>query len=122
MGRSGVSHLFATEWKRTQQTLAPLAERCKAPITEVGAAEIEGLVARLLELPAGSIAVVAGHSNTVPAIVRRLGASIDGTIATPQGEMLPDSEYRRAMLLVLPPPTAPGRVPQRTLELSIGPD
>src|SRR5262245_5523111 len=64
LGDAGVTHLFASEFARTQQTLAPLAERCGKTVAAVGAADVAGLAKQLKALPAGSTAVVAGHSNT----------------------------------------------------------
>jgi len=65
------------------------------------------LALKLLELPAGSVAVVAGHSNTIPALATLLGGTILGTEATAQGPMLSDSEYGR--LFVLTPGIEEGR-------------
>jgi len=120
LARAGVTHLFATELKRTQQTLAPLSKQCGAAVTVVPVADSAKLADALLALPAGSVAVIAGHSNTVPALVRRLGGTIERTTTTDRGEMLPDEEYGRVMMLVLPPPTATDRKAERTLELHAG--
>jgi phosphohistidine phosphatase SixA len=120
LSRSGASRLFATEWKRTQQTLAPLAERSGARVEIVPAGRPEELMARLLELPTGATAVVAGHSNTIPDLVRRLGGRLEGLVATATGESLPDPEYGRVVLLVLPPPGSSDRRALRTLELHVG--
>lgn len=67
-----VSALFATEYKRTQQTLAPLARALGTTPVLLDAADLNGLVARLRALPPGSRAVVASHSNLVHVIVERL--------------------------------------------------
>jgi len=120
LARSGVTHLFATEWKRTSQTLEPLARRTRAPIEVVPAGSPDELIARLLALPAGATAVVAGHSNTIPALARRLGGTIAGTTSGPQGDSLADAEYGRLVLLVLPAPGSPHRRALRTIELHVG--
>ena len=73
----------------------------------VPGAKTAELAVKLLELPAGSLAVVAGHANTVPAIATLLGGTILGTEATAQGPMLPDSEYGR--IFVLTPGIEEGR-------------
>ena len=72
LGRAGVTHLYASEFRRTRATLEPLSLVCGAAIQTVSARDPEALVSALAELPRGSLAVVAGHSNTVPALVHLL--------------------------------------------------
>ncbi len=62
-------------------------------------AKTPDLAVKLLELPAGSVAVVAGHANTVPALATLLGGTILGTETTAQGPMLSDSDYGRMFVL-----------------------
>jgi phosphohistidine phosphatase SixA len=70
----GVTAIFATEFQRTRRTVEPLATRLRLPIVAVPASDTAGLVARIrTEQPRG-IVVVSGHSNTVPEILRALGA------------------------------------------------
>jgi phosphohistidine phosphatase SixA len=73
LGKAGVTHLFASEYARTQATLAPLAGALGLKVETVPAGESARQVAALRALPPGSVAVVAGHSNTVPALVEALG-------------------------------------------------
>lgn len=115
---AGVTHLFATEFKRTQQTLAPLAAKCGRTVSVIPAASMQQQVAALLDLPPGSVAVVAGHSNTIPALVRALGGTVDDLEAGPDGELLPD--YGRLLLVTR---SAGDRGPQgalRTIRLQAG--
>ncbi len=120
LGPAGVTHLFVTEFVRTQETLAPLATSVGKPLERVAASASNELVAKLRALPPGSVAVVAGHSNTVPAIVRALGGTIDGTMNGAQGEMLPDDEYGRLIEVVLPPAGAVATTAVETLRLHVG--
>ncbi len=61
------------------------------------------MLATLRALPPGTVAVVAGHSNTVPALVEGLGGEIDGLVDTPPyGEILGDDEYDRLFMVTLP--------------------
>jgi len=99
LGKARASHLFASEFKRTRETLAPLAEATKVAVTVSPGAKTVELAAKLLELPAGSVAVVAGHSNTVPALATLLGGTVLGTESTPQGPVLPDAEYGRVFVV-----------------------
>lgn len=72
LGSSGVTHLFASEFQRTQETLRPLSAALGANVTVVGARDLRALLSALDNLPRHSVAVVAGHSNTVPEIVAAL--------------------------------------------------
>jgi 2,3-bisphosphoglycerate-dependent phosphoglycerate mutase len=85
--------LFATEFKRTQETLAPLAAATAVTVTVTLARDVDGLVARLRVLPPGSRAVVATHSNLVDQIVQKLS----GVRMT----ALTDADYDRLVVVTL---------------------
>ena len=113
---AGVTHLFASEFCRTQATLAPLAEALGLEVEIVSARSPDVQVAALRALPAGSVAVVAGHSNTTPALVRALGGEVGRLKASRSGDVLGEDEYGRLFVVVLPPR---GReVAVQTLELA----
>jgi len=69
---AGITHVFSTEFVRTRHTVAPLATRAGLTPTVVPGRDMNALIAQLQTLPPGSRALVAGHSNTVAAIVSRL--------------------------------------------------
>lgn len=70
--RAGLSALYATEYKRTQQTLAPLADKLGLKVQVIPASSEDELVSSILsENQSGSVAVC-GHSDTVPELVRQL--------------------------------------------------
>lgn len=99
---SGATHLFASEYVRTQSTLKALAENCDLEIKVIPAGDATTQLATLRSLPAGSVAVVCGHSNTVPAMVSGLG----GKVAEFQGipvakQALAHNTYNRLFLVVL---------------------
>ncbi len=73
-----VSYLEHSPFRRTQQTLAPLAVAHALAPRVTDPRDVEALRDRLHALPDGAVAVVAGHSNTLPQAVRALGGSIDG--------------------------------------------
>lgn len=64
--------LFVTEFKRTQETLAPLAAAKGITPTRLLARDMDALVAGIRALPPGSQAVVATHSNLIAVLVLRL--------------------------------------------------
>ncbi len=113
LGHGGISHLYASEYQRTQQTLAPLAAQTEVEVQVVGAAKGREQLAALRALPPGSVAVVAGHSNTVPAMVAALGRAPS---RLEQGR-LPHDDYDRLYLVSLP--VGEGAAAQ-TIELGYG--
>lgn len=88
-----VTALFASEFKRTQETLVPLAKATGLVTMPVGAGKMDDLVAMLRGLPAGSRAVVASHSNLVHLIVERLS----GQKVPP----LTDQDYDRLVVVTV---------------------
>lgn len=70
----GVTHVFHTELQRTRDTVAAVAARHHLTPTVIRVADEATWVDSLRALPPGAVAVVAGHSNTVPTLVERLGA------------------------------------------------
>ncbi|MFT7678568.1 MAG: phosphohistidine phosphatase SixA [Planctomycetota bacterium] len=72
---AGVTHLFSSEYKRTAATLAPLAKSLGLKVEVVSARDPMEQVQAILELPAGSVAAIAGHSNTTPGLFEALGGN-----------------------------------------------
>ena len=68
---AGVTAIFATEYKRTQQTAEEIARASGTQVTIVPAKDTAGLVEKLKA--SGGNAVVIGHSNTLPEIIKALG-------------------------------------------------
>lgn len=91
--KSGVQAIYATTLLRTQQTVAPLAERKDLTPVLLDPGATEELVRRIRTEHEGQVVLVAGHSNTVPGIVRALsGADIDG---------IPEERYDRLFKVTL---------------------
>ena len=86
-----VRGLFASEVMRTQQTLAPITTTTHIPVTVLPAKDIDGLVKQIRAID-GGLVVVAGHSNTVPAIVQALGAKPGAKPGAPTWT-IGDAEY-----------------------------
>ena len=76
---AGVSAIFVTEFKRTQQTAAPLAKALGITPTVVPAKDTAGLAARLKKAT-GNVLVV-GHSNTVPEVITAIGVAKPVSVA-----------------------------------------
>ncbi len=69
---AGVTTIYTTEFRRTRDTAAPLADALKISSEVISSRDLDGLVAKLKSHKGGAVLVV-GHSNTVPAIVKALG-------------------------------------------------
>jgi phosphohistidine phosphatase SixA len=118
LGHASVARLVASEFRRTQATLAPLAAATKLSVETRPAMDLDGLAAELLRAPPGSLTVVAGHSNTLPALAEKLGAPLAGF---DPGENLADSEYDRLFVLTVGGSSvpAPNAKPARGLALEL---
>lgn len=80
---AGVTAIYTTEYKRTKDTAAPLAEALKITPEVITSRDQAALVAKIKAHTKGTVLVV-GHSNSVPAVIKALGGA-DVTIA--------DTEY-----------------------------
>lgn len=85
LARTTVDGVLHTQFKRTQQTAAPLARSKSITPVVVSAAgtEVQHALAVVdaLKAFAGKTAVYVGHSNTVPAVIQALGITPAPTIA-----------------------------------------
>ncbi len=90
---AGVTTVYATEFKRTQQTAEPVARAAGVKVAVMPAKEMEALVSNLRE--AKGNALVVAHSNTIPAIITALG--VDSPVSV--GE----KDYDNVFVLVRDP-------------------
>ena len=88
----GINSIYSTDYRRTRQTAAPLAQRLQLPIANYDPANLPALAARLRASPGN--ALVVGHSNTTPQLVELLGG--DSVSAIDEAR-----EYDRLYILVL---------------------
>jgi 2,3-bisphosphoglycerate-dependent phosphoglycerate mutase len=70
---AGITSIYVTEFKRTQQTAAPLAQALGIHVTVVPSKDMAALIDKL-KAAAGNTLVI-GHSNTVPEVIKQLGIS-----------------------------------------------
>lgn len=70
---AGITAIYATEFKRTQQTAEPFARATGIKTTIMPAKETESLIAKLKAAPGNSLVVA--HSNTLPEILKALGVT-----------------------------------------------
>lgn len=86
-----IKAIFTTEYKRTQQTAAPLAQSLGIQPEVISGDDLRSLVAKIRAAP-GNVLVV-GHANTLPQLIAALGVSVRVTIA--------ESDYDN-LFIVLP--------------------
>ena len=88
---AGLQAIFASEFRRTQDTVKPLSQKLGIAVTTMRANATPALVARLKASHPNDIVLIAGHSNTVPEIIKALG----GPAVT-----IADDEYGDLFVLV----------------------
>src|SRR5438876_10305635 len=84
-GDAGINAVYATQYKRTQETVQPLAAKLGLPINQVNSKSTTELLTRIRSENRGQTVFIAGHNNTVPEIIAALGGPTYPTI--------PESEY-----------------------------
>ena len=73
-----ITAIYATEFKRTQQTAAPLAKILGLTVKVVTSKSAADLL-KQLKAEKGNVLVV-GHSNTVPGVIKAIGVATPVTI------------------------------------------
>lgn len=70
-----VDAIYATQFVRTQQTIAPLAQahRLEPVIVKTGNTYAHDLASDILTHHAGQTVVVASHADTIPSVLKELG-------------------------------------------------
>ena len=91
---SQMTAIFVTEFKRTQETAAPTAKETHITPTIVPSTDIAGLALKLRAMNAN--ALVVGHSNTIPDLMKALGIAIPINI--------PDADYTEIFVVSLSDP------------------
>ena len=83
LGDAGITAIYTTEYVRTQDTVKPLAAKLGLTPQTMPARDTAALAAKLKSAHAADVVLVAGHSNTVPAIIKAFGGP-DVTVADDQ--------------------------------------
>jgi 2,3-bisphosphoglycerate-dependent phosphoglycerate mutase len=92
-GDAGINAIYATQYKRTQETVKPLADRLGLPINQVDAKKTTDLITRIRAQNSGQIIFIAGHNNTVPEIIAAVGG--------PQYPIISESEYDNLFVVTI---------------------
>ncbi|MCC7200919.1 MAG: histidine phosphatase family protein [Gammaproteobacteria bacterium] len=94
LGAAGIDAIFVTEFRRTRETGEPLARKLGLQVQVVKAGGDDELARRILREHRGGHVLVIGHSNTVPALVSRLGGV--------EPPVLDDTSYGDVFVVTLP--------------------
>lgn len=92
-GDTGITAIYATQYKRTQQTVRPLADKVGLPVTKIDAKKTSELVKEIRSHGAGQVIFIAGHNNSVPEIIAALGG--------PQLPIIPETEYDNLYIVIV---------------------
>jgi phosphohistidine phosphatase SixA len=90
---AGINAIYATQYKRTQQTVKPLADRTGVSVSLLDANQTDELVKRIQTNLRGQIIFIAGHNNTVPAIA--------STLSGETFPVIPESEYDNLFIVTI---------------------
>ena len=98
-GEAGLAAIYAGEFCRTQQTVQPLATQIGLAVTVVNQFAVDGSVnvddvVTQIKSHKGKVVLVAGHTNTVPVIIDKLGG---GTITA-----IPEDDFDNMYVVRIP--------------------
>ena len=90
---AGVNTIYATQYKRTQETVKPLADSLGLRVNIVDAKETEELLKQILTNHRGETIFVSGHNNTVPEIASALSGE--------SFPVIPESEFDNMFIVTV---------------------
>ena len=90
---SEIAAIYATQYKRTQQTVKLLADKLGLAVTKLEAKQTAELVKQIRAHNAGQTIFIAGHNNTVPEIIAAMGG--------PKFPIIPETEYDNLYILTV---------------------
>ncbi len=92
-GDAGIKGIYTSQYKRTQQTVKPLADKLGLAATSVDAKNTAELVRQIRAQHNGDVVFVAGHNNTVPEIIAALGG--------PRLPAIPETEFDNLYIVTI---------------------
>lgn len=120
LASAGVTAAYATAFRRTRQTLAPLATKAGITIEDYDARTSVQFATSLTAAPEGppgpQTIVVAAHSNTLPQMVQALGGRLQGLN---EKGWLADDDYERLVVVTLCAPAGQALQAVATVDLRL---
>ncbi len=91
---SVITAIYSTNYKRTQMTVAPLAEAKDLDIISYDPRSLKEFVAMLLEDKSGGTIIISGHSNTTPMLANLL-------LGEEKLKQFEDSDYGNLLIITV---------------------
>ena len=92
---AGVDAIYSTSFRRTEETVQPVATALGLPITSYDESNTETIIDEIVREHKGKIVLVVCHSNTVPALIGNMGAS-------KKVPLINDNEYDNIYIVSIP--------------------
>ena len=92
LGEANIVAIYASQYNRTQETAAPLANLLGLNVIQYDASNLQQLVSTVKSNHSGQNVLIVGHSNTVPQTIGLFGIS-------PQPPNIPHDEYDHMYIL-----------------------
>jgi broad specificity phosphatase PhoE len=92
-GDAGITAIYATQYKRTQQSAKPLADKLGIEVKTFDAKKTPDLIKEIHARNMGQVIFIVGHNNTVPEIIAALGG--------PQLPTIPEPEFDNLYILTV---------------------
>lgn len=92
-GDAGIGAIYVSQYKRTQQTVKPLADKVGIAATPIEAQKTPELIKQIRAQKAGQVVFVAGHNNTVPEVIAAMGG--------PKLPIIPETQYDNLYILTV---------------------
>jgi broad specificity phosphatase PhoE len=73
LAAADIGHIFTSEYRRTKQTADPIAKQLGITPVSIAAKDPDALIARVRGVEGN--ALIVGHSNTVPDLLKKLGVA-----------------------------------------------
>lgn len=93
-GGAGLAAVYATPYRRTRDTAAPVAAAAGVAVVEADPKDAAGLAELIADEHRGATVFVVGHSNTIGPIVQALGGEAPDEVA--------DAEYDNVFIVTVP--------------------
>ncbi|HYJ84744.1 MAG TPA: phosphoglycerate mutase family protein [Pyrinomonadaceae bacterium] len=90
---AGIGAIFVSQYKRTQQTVKPLADKLGIAAMPIQAQKTPELIKQIRAQKPGQVVLVAGHNNTVPEVIAALGG--------PKLPIIPETQYDNLYILTV---------------------
>ena len=92
-GDAEITTIYASQYKRTQLTVKPLADKLGVAITSVVAKNAADIAKQIRSEHFGEVVFVAGHNTTVPEIIHGLGG--------PKLPIIPETDYDNLYIVTI---------------------